>query len=89
MKWKKNLLLLFFLLAGVILGGLLANFCRDISALSWLAYGQQIGIDPANPMLLDLAIIQIAFGFTFTINVAQIITIVLCLFGYKAMVKKL
>ena len=38
MKLKRNLLLIFFILAGIVLGGMLANLCANIPFLSWLAY---------------------------------------------------
>ncbi|MEF9984034.1 MAG: DUF4321 domain-containing protein [Oscillospiraceae bacterium] len=89
MKFKKGLIFLFFILAGVILGSLLAQITSDISGLSWLAYGKQIGISASNPMILDLAIIKIAFGFEMGINVAQIICLVLSFFAYNSFGKKI
>ena len=48
---KKNLILLFLLLAGVMFGSLLAAATRGISWLSWLSYGQTVGIAVQNPMI--------------------------------------
>ena len=45
MKLKRNLLLIFFILAGIVLGGMLANLCANIPFLSWLAYSSSIGFN--------------------------------------------
>lgn len=89
MKWKKNLLLIFMLLAGVIVGALLASITEGMSFLSWLSYGKSIGIDVASPMILDLSVLKLAFGFEFGINIAQIICVILSIFAYKTLAKKL
>ena len=40
-------------------------------------------------MLLDLAVLQVAFGFQFQINVAQIICIILAILMYKGLADRL
>lgn len=89
MKWKRNLLLLFMLLAGVVMGSLLASVTAKVPMLGWLSYGSSVGISTGEPMLLDLAVLQIAFGFQFQINVAQIICIILAVCLYKGLADKL
>ena len=82
MKLKGTLLLLFYLLAAVIIGALLANACRDIPFLSWLAFGGSIGISPAAPFVLDLWILRFSIGFVLDITVAQVITSAIAIFAY-------
>ena len=86
---KKNLILLFLLLAGVMFGSLLAAATRNIPWLTWLSYGQTVGISVDNPMILDLAVIQLAFGFELGINIAQIICVLMAIFAYKGLVSRL
>lgn len=86
---KKNLLLLFFILSGAIAGGLVAHLCQGVPVLKWLAYGKSVGIDTANPLVLDLAVLKIAFGFSLSVNIAQILFIILAILLYKTMGKKL
>ena len=86
---KKNLILLFLLLAGVMFGSLLAAATRNIPWLTWLSYGQTVGISVDNPMILDLAVIQLAFGFELGINIAQIICVLIAIFAYKGLVSRL
>ena len=89
MKWKRNLMLLFMLLAGVVVGSLIATAAAKVPFLTWLGYGASVGISTGEPMLLDLAVLQIAFGFQFQINVAQIICIILAICMYKGLAHKL
>lgn len=83
MKLKKNLLLIFCLLAGIVVGAMLAQLCANVSFLSWLSYGGTIGFSPDNPFVLDLSVLRLTFGFSFTVSVAQIITIGLAVFIYS------
>ncbi len=76
MKINKTLLLLFYLLAGVVAGNLLAQLLGSVPFLSWLAYYSEIGFDP---FTLDLSVINFTFGMNMGITVAQIITIAIAL----------
>jgi len=89
MKLQRTLAFLFFLLAGIIVGALIASVCADIPFLSWLGYGKTVGLSTSNPMLLDLSMVKVAFGFEVGINVAQIITITAALLIYKSVARKL
>ncbi len=80
---KKNFLFLFYLLAGILVGAVIASVCKGIPLLSWLSYSQSIGFSPTNPAVLDLSIIKITFGFAMSISIAQIITIIIALYFYK------
>lgn len=82
MKMKKNLFLLFYVLAGIVLGALIANVCGKVPGLSWLAFSNSIGFSPSAPAVLDLSVIKISFGFSMGISVAQILTIGGALFLY-------
>lgn len=89
MKLQRTLVFLFFLLAGIIVGALLASVCANVPFLSWLAYSKTVGISTSNPLLLDLSMLRLAFGFEVGINVAQIITITIALLVYKNVAQKL
>ena len=79
---KKTFLFLFYLLAGIIAGSLLANLLVAIPSLSWLGYTRSIGFSASNPAVLDLIIVKITFGFSMSISVAQIITVSLAMYLY-------
>ena len=83
MRMKRNILLLFFILAGAMVGSLIATAASGVPALAWLAYGQTIGIPTANPAFIDLAVVRVAFGLEMGLNIAQIACIILSLFGYR------
>ena len=76
---KKTFLFLFYLLAGIITGALLANVCNGLG-IPLIGYSNTIVL---NPTVLDLIIVKITFGFTMTVSVAQIITIAIAMFLYE------
>ncbi|HWP50308.1 MAG TPA: DUF4321 domain-containing protein [Clostridia bacterium] len=89
MKLKRNLVFLFFLLAGIIVGALLASLGQQTAFLNWLAYGKTVGISVSDPLILDLSMLRMAFGLEIGVNVAQIITITISLLIYKSVSQKL
>ncbi len=79
MKLRRNLLFCFYLLAGVVLGALLANLCSGIQFLQWLCYESNIGF---GPVTIDLSIVNFTVGAHMGINVAQIFTVGIALWLY-------
>ena len=80
---KKTIAFLFFLLAGIVLGTVVAKLCADIPFLSWLAYSMSVGLDTASPLVLDFIVFKLAFGFTLTVDPAQIICVIIALIIYN------
>lgn len=89
MKLKKTLIFLLFLLAGILLGAVIAMACQGISFLNWLSYSASLGFGMPNGVTVDLIIMKLAFGFCFEISVAQIICIIASLAIYKGFSKGL
>lgn len=73
--------LVLLILAGVVLGGFIANMLGSFPALSWLAYGSSFGL--SSPLALDLGVLTLQFGFTIRFTIAGIIGIVLAFFVYR------
>jgi len=86
---KKTVVFLFFLLAGVVAGTVLGNLCEDIPYLSWLSHTLTVGLDTANPLLLDLIVFKLSFGFTLSVNAAQIICVILSFVVYAKTCKNI
>ena len=82
-KFKKNFFFFFYLVAGIVLGALLAHLCADVPFLSWLAYHVSFGLSPETPFVLDLAVMQLSFGVHVGIYVAQVLTISIAMFIYE------
>lgn len=79
---EKNMwILLLFICAGLVIGGLLGQVAAQVDWLNWLSYGQSFGI--AEPFTIDLNVIKITLGFIININVASIIGLAISLFIYK------
>ena len=73
--------MLVFLLAGLVVGGLLGRLASSVSWLWWLSYEQEFGLQ--TPLVLDLNVLKLTFGLMFKINIASIIGMVLSIFIYK------
>ena len=79
---EKNIwILLVFLLAGLVVGGLLGKLASGVPWLWWLSYEQSFGLE--SPLVVDLSVVQLTFGLMFKINVASIIGMILAIFIYK------
>ena len=70
-------MLILLLVLGSIFGSLIGNWLKD--TLPFLSYGQVIGLSPAT---LDLAALNITFGFSLDLNIASIIGFFIALFIY-------
>ncbi len=78
----KNIwLLLLFICAGLVIGGLLGQLAGQVDWLSWLSYGQSFGVE--EPFVLDLNVIKITFALVVNINIASIIGMAIALFLYR------
>ncbi len=80
---KRTIAFLFFLLAGIVLGTVAARLCEGVSFLSWLAYSMSVGLDTASPLVLDLIVFKLAFGFSLTVNPTQIVCMTIALIVYN------
>ena len=78
-KLIKTLLLIILLLLAVVLGMIIGNVCANNSGLSWLALSATFGLQPAT---VDLAVMQLTFGLTVNINVAQAILLLVAILVY-------
>lgn len=80
-KNKSILILLVFILAGLVIGGLIGELTKNVDFLWWLSYSQEFGL--STPLNLDLSIIKITFGLSFRISIASIIGMLLGIFIYR------
>ena len=77
----KTILLIVLLLLAIVLGILIGDVCAGMRGLSWLAAGASFGLQPAT---VDLSVIQLTFGLTVSINVAQAILLLIAILAYCA-----
>ena len=80
---KSTWIILVFICAGLVIGGLLGEVASQVDWLKWLAYGQTFGIE--NPFVLDLNVLSLTFAFTININIASIIGLSIAIFLYRKM----
>ena len=70
-----------FILAGLVIGGLIGNLTSGIDFLWWLSYGQEFGL--SSPLILDLGVIKLTFAIMFKINIASIVGVIISMFIYR------
>ena len=81
MREKNAWVLLMMLLAGVVLGGFVGSLAEAVPMLSWLGFGESFGL--AAPLVLNLGILEITFGFSLRITVSGLIGMVLAVLVYR------
>lgn len=79
----KQWVFIFILLAGLVLGGFIGDVLSAYPALSWLAYGKELGIGATNPIVLDMHVCRLTFGLAININIASILGVFLAMGAYK------
>ena len=74
-------ILIIFILAGLVIGGLLGELAKSVDWLWWLGFGQEFGLE--SPIVLNLSIVTLTFGLMFKINIASIIGMAIAIFIYR------
>ena len=77
----KGWICVLFILAGLVIGGLIGNLTSGIDFLWWLSYGQEFGL--SSQLILDLGVIKLTFAIMFKINIAIIVGVIISMFIYR------
>ena len=80
-KDKGKIISILFVLAGLVIGGLIGDLASNVSWLSWLSFGEEFGL--RDPVMLDLNVMSVTFGLTIRINIASIIGVIISLLIYR------
>lgn len=83
---KKTFAFIFFLLAGLVIGGFLAYICEGKPYVGWLAWGRSVGIESVS---VDLYVVKFSLGLMIQATISQIITIPLSLIIFSKTCKSL
>ena len=83
MKNKNTWICILFILAGLVIGGLIGQLTSGVDILWWLSYGQEFGLSANSPLVLDLGIAKVTFALMFKINIASIIGVIISIFIYR------
>ena len=80
-KDKGKIISILFVLAGLVIGGLIGDVASNVSWLSWLSFGEEFGL--RDPIILDLNVLTVTFGLAIKINIASIIGVIIALVVYR------
>ncbi|MEI3401453.1 MAG: DUF4321 domain-containing protein [Clostridia bacterium] len=78
---KSTWIIILFIFAGLVIGGLLGQVASQVDWLNWLSYGQSFGI--SEPLVLNMNVLSLTFAFSVNINIASIIGLGIAIFLYK------
>ena len=81
MKNKGTWVCILFILAGLVIGGLIGQLTEGVNFLWWLSYGQEFGL--TEPLQLDLGVVKLTFAIMFKINIASIIGVIISMIIYR------
>ena len=70
---KSTWIIILFIFAGLVIGGLLGQVASQVDWLNWLSYGQSFGI--SEPLVLNMNVLSLTFAFSVNINIASIIVL--------------
>ncbi len=77
---------LFYLLAGIVFGGVISHFATGSKGFSWLAYGLTFGT--TSPFSVDIGILKFTLGASLNLTVATILCVALCFVIGKFVIKR-
>jgi len=80
-KDKRFWILLIFILAGIVVGGLLNEFAIQAGAPNYLTQNYPFGLE--QPVSLDFQVIKMQFAFLININIFTVIGMILGIFVYR------
>lgn len=80
-KEKGKIIAILFVLAGLVIGGLIGDLAANVSWLNWLSFGEEFGL--REPIILDLNVMTVTFGLAIRINIASIIGVIISLVIFR------
>ncbi len=75
-EFKHTFAFIFFILAGIVLGGFISHICDGKAYVDWLAWGQTIGFDSTT---IDLSVLTFTIGMKLKVTVAQVFCVAIML----------
>ncbi len=80
---KNTGVLVLLMLAGVVLGGFLADLLKNVPGLGILSYGKDFGM--TSPLVLDFDVLSLQFGCNIRFTLAGILGIAVAIWIYRKM----
>lgn len=84
----KNAVYMSFLsICALVLGSMIGNKAISTDGFSWLGYSKIFAFEPGT--FLDIGVLRLTFGISITVNVAQLLLIVVAIIVYYKTAPKL
>lgn len=74
-------ILIVIIIAGAMLGSVLAGAVGESTYLSWLARSLTVGLSP--PVVIDLHVLTLTFGLTLRLSLAVVLGILIAAFVFR------
>lgn len=74
------------IITAIVLGGLLGDACAGTEYFNWLSYGKTFSFQTGT---IDIVILSLNLGFSFSLNIAQLILIIAALFAFYKVAPRL
>lgn len=74
-------ILVVIVIAGAMLGSVLASAVGESTYLSWIARSLTVGLSP--PVVVDLHVLTVTLGFTLRLNLAVVLGILIAAFVFR------
>lgn len=83
---KYALYMIFLTICAIVFGGMLGNMVIGTDGLSWLGYSKTFAFEPGT--FINIDVLKVTFGISITMNVAQLVLIVVAIVVYHNTVSK-
>lgn len=81
---KNTLLLILLIIAGSVVGSLIASATGGVEGLYWLSYSKEIAI---SPFTINFVIASVTFGIDFSMSIAQVLFLIIAVAVYPKLKK--
>lgn len=85
-NFKRTFAFIFFMLAAIVLGSVIAQICDGKKGLDWLSWGKSLGFEN---FAVDLYVLKFNIGLMINVTVSQIFTIPAALIAFSKTCKNL
>ena len=84
---KRVIYMSFLSISAIVLGGFIGSLIGDTAGLGWLGYSKTFAFEPGT--FIDVDVFRLTFGVSITVNIAQIIMLIIAIIVFYNTAPKL